>query len=64
MLLPLWVLQQAQLKRPHPPCRLMVKLVGCSAVCERMKENSAAGTQSVTLLRYTTLLMDLHTTPA
>lgn len=38
------------------PCRLMVKLVGCSPVCERMKENSAAGTNRVALLSTTTLL--------
>lgn len=42
------------------PCRLMVKLVGCVAVCERMNENSAAGTHRVTLLSSTTLLVFLQ----
>ena len=37
----------------------MVKLVGCSVVCERMNENSAAGTHRVTLLNITTFLLVL-----
>lgn len=43
------------------PCKLMVKLVGSLAVCERMKENSAAGTQRVTLLSSNTLFVFLQT---
>jgi hypothetical protein len=34
----------------------MVKLVGCAAVWDLMKENSAAGTHSVTLLSVITFL--------
>jgi len=42
------------------PCRLMVNVAGCSPVCERMNENSAAGTHRVTLLSSTVFLLVLH----